>query len=318
MTTTPDLSALKIHREAPEPDQPRRGRRLLVWAIVLLVASALGVVAWNGDWIPRGAPEVRVSRPRLVQAGGVEEVLTATGYIVPQLRSVVSSRISGRLAWLGVDEGSTVKAGQVIARLDDDDLVAQVAEARASLAQARANLTQSQAAEHEAERELRRQHSLSADGITTESDLDAAKRSFDVAAAGVIAAQEGVKAWDARLALSQANLEKTNIRAPFAGIVIAKSAEIGEMVAAGAFSGQPTGGAIVTVADFASLEMEADINETNVSRVKAGQPALVSVDAIPDRKYRGVLRQIVPAADRQKAVLQAKVRLQDPDDQLLP
>ena len=312
-----DLSVLQIRRDGEEDSPRRRGRTWLSLAVLLAIGGA-GWIAWRSEWLPRSAPEVRVARPRLIQPGGAEEVLAATGYIVPQLRSVVSARISGRLEWLGVDEGSRVKAGEVIARLSGDDLAALVAEARASLAQAAASLEQARASAWEAEREQERQRSLLEQGITTTSDNDAAKRAYDVARAGVTAAEESLNAWRARLVLAEANYDKTIIRAPFDGVVIAKSAEIGEMVAAGAFSGQPTGGAIVTVADFATLEMEADVNESNLSRLATGQSALVSVDAVPDRKYRGVLRQIVPAADRQKAIVQAKVKLIDSDDRLMP
>ncbi len=314
----PDLSSLRIHRDEATGEHARRRRRTLLPIAALLAVVAAGWLAWRSDWLPRAAPEVRVSRPRLLQAGGVEEVLTATGYIVPQLQAVVSARISGRLDWLDVKEGSRVVSGQIIARLSNDDYAAQVAEARATLAQARAALEQARASEFQAQRELERQKSLIEQGITTQSDYDSAKRGFDVEVAGVTAAEEAIRAAEARLALAEANFEKTIIRSPFDGIVIGKSAEIGEMVAAGAFSGQPTGGAIVTIADFSTLEMEADINESNLSRVSHGQPALVSIDAIPGRKYRGVLRQIIPAADRQKAVVQAKVRLLEPDDRLVP
>ena len=319
--TAPDLSALKIHRNeesAQYSDRPRPGRRVVVWLVALAILAIAGWFAWRTDWLPKTATEVRVTRPRLLQAGGVEEVLTATGYVVPQLRAVVSARTSGRLDWLGVDEGSVVTKGQVIARLSNDDLTALVAEARAAVAESRARLDQAVAMQWEAGREVERQRNLVAQGITTESSYDAARRGHDVAVAGVAAAGETVKVSQARVAITEANLDKTIVRAPFDGIVTAKSSEIGEMVAAGAFSGQPTGGAIVTVADFRTLEMEADVNENNISRVKTGQAALITLDAAPDRRYRGVVRQIVPTVDRQKAVVQTKIKFLDPDDRLVP
>ncbi|HEY3175879.1 MAG TPA: efflux RND transporter periplasmic adaptor subunit [Candidatus Polarisedimenticolia bacterium] len=312
-----DLSALRIHRD-DEPDRPRPGRKALIWIAALIAVGAAGWFAWRSDWLPSSPPEVRVSRPRLLQAGGVDEVLTATGYIVPQRRATISARTSGRLDWLGVDEGSRVKAGDVIARLSNDDLAAQVAEARASLAESRARLEQSRSTLWEAGREVERQRNLMSQGITTESSYDAAKRSHDVAVSGVAASEQAVKVAEARVSITEANFDKTIIRAPFDGVVTGKSSEIGEMVAAGAFSGQPTGGAIVTLADFSTLEMEADVNESNLSRVSVGQPALVTVDAVPGRKYRGSVRQLVPAVDRQKAVVQAKIRFLDADDHLLP
>ena len=216
------------------------------------------------------------------------------------------------------DEGSRVNRGEIIARLTSDEYKAGVAEARATLAQARAMLAQRRSSEWEARREQDRQRKLLEDGITTQSDYDAAKRGLEVATAGVAAAEEAINAASARLDLTQANLEKTNIRAPFDGIVTNKATEIGEMVAAGAFSGQPTGGAIVTIADFSTLEMEADISESNISRVSEGQPALVTVDAVPDHRYRGILRHIVPTADRQKGVVIAKITILDLDDALVP
>src|SRR5262245_18018288 len=130
---THDLSALRIRREDDDPGRPRPGRRALLWALAVLILVAGGWLSWRSDWLPKSAPEVRVTRPRVMQAGGVEEVLTATGYIVPQLKAAVSSRISGRLEWRGVDLGSHVKPGQVIARLSNDDLAAEVSGARAAL-----------------------------------------------------------------------------------------------------------------------------------------------------------------------------------------
>jgi RND family efflux transporter MFP subunit len=313
-----DLSALRIRRDDDAP-RPRPFRRLVIWGIVLAaVATGAWLAIGRADWIPRGTEVVRVARPRLIQAGGASEVLTATGYIVPQRRAAVSARVFGRLEWLGVREGDRVTTGQVIGRLASDDLAAQVAEARATLAQARAQREQARAAEWEARREEQRQAKLLADGITTQTDHDAARRALDVAVAGVAAAEESVNAAQARLDLASVNLEKTNILAPFDGIVTARNAEVGEMVAATTASGGVTGGTIATVADFSTLEMEADINESNIARVKPGQPALISVDGVPGHRYRGTLRLIVPAADRQKAVVMAKVTILDLDERLVP
>ncbi len=317
-TPAADLSALRIRRDDLDPNRPRPWRRRIIWLCVLAVIAAGGWLAWRADLLPRSAPAVSVARPRVMQAGGVEEVLTATGYLVPQVRATVSARTTGRLDWLGVTEGSRVRQGDVIARLSSDDAAAEVAESRASLAQRKAELEQARATQFLSERELQRQERLSADGITSQADHDGARRSHDVAIASTRAAEESVRASEARLNLSEANFDKTIIRAPISGIVIRKNAYVGEMVAAGAFSGQPTGGAIVTIADFSSLEMEADINEANLSRIKEGQHALVTADAVPDHRYRGVVRHIVPTADRQKAVVVAKVKILEPDDRLVP
>lgn len=314
----PDLSALRIRRDDDAP-RSRALPRLLLWAgVIAIVAAGAWLALGRADWIPRGTAEVRVARPRLIQAGGASEIMTATGYIVPQRRAAVSARMFGRLEWLGVREGDHVKAGQVIGRLASDDFAAQVAEARAALAQSRAQQEQARAAEWEARREEQRQAKLLTDGITTESGHDAARRALDVATAGIASAAEAVNVAKARLDLAAVNLEKTNVLAPFDGIVTARNAEVGEMVAATTASGNVTGGTIATIADFSTLEMEADINESNIARVKQGQPALISVDAVPGHRYRGTLRMIVPAADRQKAVVVAKVSILDLDERLMP
>src|SRR5688572_16683356 len=224
--STPDLSSLRIQREAFDPDRPRPVRKALMWtgALVVILAVA-GFLLWRSELLPTAAPEVRVARVRVVQAGNVEEVLTATGYIVPQRRSVVSARTSGRLEWLGVDEGSRVTRGEIVARLDNEDLAAMVTESKASLSQARATLAQSRAALWEAEREQERQQNLLGQGITTQAAHDAARRGLDVARSGLEANEHAVRAATARVELAEANFEKTNVRAPFDGIVISKNSE---------------------------------------------------------------------------------------------
>ncbi|HEX2223273.1 MAG TPA: efflux RND transporter periplasmic adaptor subunit, partial [Thermoanaerobaculia bacterium] len=231
-------------------------------------------------------------------------VLTATGYTYARDRAAVGSRVIGRIVELRVEEGDRVRAGDVIAVLDSADLRAAVDQVRAELQEAQARLA-------DARRELSRQERLVASGVTAQAELDAARTAADVAAAQVGTQQ-------ARLRSQEAQLAYTVIRSPLSGVVIEKPVEVGEMVAPGGFTSQQSTGAIVRIADPDSLEVEADINESYIARLKIGQPAAIKVDAVPDRSYQGKLRQIIPTADRQKAVVQVKVTIDDPDASLVP
>ncbi|HEX2641853.1 MAG TPA: efflux RND transporter periplasmic adaptor subunit, partial [Thermoanaerobaculia bacterium] len=177
--------------------------------------------------------------------------------------------------------------------------------------QIRAELRESQARLTDARRELARQEKLREAGVTAQAELDSARTAADVAVAQLGTTQ-------ARLRAQEAQLAYTVIRSPLSGVVIEKNGEVGEMVAPGGFTSQQSTGAIVRIADPASLEVEADINESYINRLKIGQPASIQVDAVPDRAYQGKLRQIIPTADRQKAVVQVKVTIDDPDERLVP
>lgn len=300
---TSDLSALRIDREAGDSHRVRRG---LIGAVLLLVTAAAVVL-----YLVRGrisAQEVAIVRPtvRRSSATPATPILSASGYLVARRKAVVSAKIQGRLAELDVDEGSWVTEGQVIARLDNADLQAQIEVARAGVQQATADLGEKQ-------RQLRLTQGLATEGVVSQDQLQAAMSRVRVAEAALSQSK-------ASLSLAEANFQNTVIRAPFAGVVVKKMAEVGESVAPipPGVNLSTSSGAIVGIADMATLEAEADVSETNIAKLQRNQPARISLDAIPDHTYRAVLRQVIPTADRTKATIMVKVRLLEKDANLRP
>ncbi|HEX7902026.1 MAG TPA: efflux RND transporter periplasmic adaptor subunit [Planctomycetota bacterium] len=282
-TAARDLSALRLDRTARRP----RSRAGAVVAGLLLLAGA-GWLGWAKLGGPR-APEVEAGFVRLVGAGDAGAILSASGYILPDRKADVSSKVFGRLEWLGVDVGSRVRKDEIVARLANADVAAQVEEAKAAL--------------RDAEREFKRWTQIVESGTEPRERLDRAGTQLDLARA--------------RLKQVEASFEYTLIRAPFEGVVVRRLAQVGETVGP-PVGGQTAAGAICVLLDRASLEMVADVNESHIAKVSAGQPVEVTLDSHPDHKYKGEVRQVVPTADRQKGIVQVKVRLLDPDERLLP
>jgi RND family efflux transporter MFP subunit len=283
----PDLSALRIHRE---PAKNRGGRGLLLLGAVLVVAVGVGAYLLSGRSFR--APKVETVTAALVTEGQATTLLSATGYVEAERKADLSPKITSRITELNVTEGSKVKKGDVIARLDHTDLDAQLADAQASWTNAKA--------------ELARQQALTNDGLATKSTLDAA-----------VASEASMRA---KVDYVRALLDYTEIRAPFAGVITAKRAFVGEAVSpyGSSPSGGGSGGAIVTIVEFSSLYVGADVNEANLSRLSKEQPAEINLDAVPDKTYHGYLRQIVPSADRQKGTVRVKVAFKDADEKILP
>ena len=282
-----DLSALRIQRE-PEKSGGARGWLLLA-AILIVAAGAAAYVFAGRSLRPKKVDLVIAS---VVTEGQATTVLTSTGYVEAERKADLSPKITSRITELNVTEGSHVKKGEVIARLDHTDIDAQLSEARAAWVHARA--------------ELARQRSLTSEGLAPQSILDSA-----------VAQESSTRA---RVEYVRALLDYTEIRAPFGGVVTAKRAFVGEAVSpfGSSPSGGGSGGAIVTLVEFSSLYVGADVNESNLSRLAPSQPAEIALDAVPDRTYHGHLRQIVPAADRQKATVRVKVAIDDADERILP
>ena len=300
----PDLSILRADDEYEY--RPRRGR-YVKWAVLL----ALGVgaaYAWFTvpfeQYAPWLMPEVETATVQRLTAEQASAVLNATGYTYARVRAAVGAKITGRITELHVDEGDSVAAGDLIAVLDSADLEAAVRRAEAALIESTARLA-------DAVREEARQRRIVEAGVAPSADLDAAVTTLQVARAQVGTAR-------ASLDSVRAQLEYTVIRSPVDGVVIERTVEVGEMVAPGGFTSQQSTGALVRIADPTSLEVEADINESYIARIELGQPASIRVDAVPDHEYTGSLRQIVPTADRQRAVVQVKVTLDDRDERLVP
>jgi len=300
-----DLAALRINRssEPASATSPARARR---WLTIGLPAAAI-LVLGAGLVITGGALgsalPVHLTPATMVSPMRSGAVLIASGYVVAQRKAAVASKGTGRLVYLGVLEGDRVRAGQVIARIEDADIKAQLAQAEANVQVSRAEL-------HDAQRSLARERLLGDSGASSQASVDAAEARYERVKASIAAAEAAVVA-------AQVALENTVIRAPFDGTVLTKNADVGEVVAplaASAFSKS----AVVTIADLRSLQVEADVAESNLEAVGPGQPCEIVLDAYPDVPYPGSVAMIVPTADRAKATVQVKVAFRSYDARVLP
>ncbi len=313
-----DLSKLRIDRSAPPPARSR----LWLWiplAVVLVIAAFV-----TRTFVMRAVPvQVVVATPLDPQGGGEirtgATAVTANGYVVARTRAAVSAKIPGRLESLAVDEGSYVRQGTVIARLENADYAASVQEIRAGIASAEAQRVEAEADRDETRRAFERLQRIRTERpeFMSVQELEAAESRAAQAAARVNSAAARVEASRASLRFAEAMLENTVIRAPFTGTVLRKEAEVGEVVAP-SVGGGLTRGAVVTMADLSTLEVEVDVNEAYIGRVQHEQDARITLDAYPDTNFRGVVRQVVPTADRQRATVQVKVSITDRDPRILP
>jgi RND family efflux transporter MFP subunit len=238
--------------------------------------------------------------------------------VVARTKASVSSKISGRLAYLGVEEGSVVRRGEIIARLENQDYAAIVEQAEAEVLRSEAALQEARAQRDQLQRDLRRARALLNDSLVSEQEVEDLAARLEAGEARVGVQQAQVQAALAAVGVATANLENTHIRAPFDGTVLRKDAEVGEVVAPVATGGGLTRGAVVTMADLESLEVEVDVNEAYIAQIQDGQPARITLDAYPDTTYDGAVRQIVPTADRQRATVLVKVSILNKDPRILP
>ncbi len=298
----PDLSRLRISREAAAP--ARRGGRRAPWIAAIVVVLG-GLVLWLV--VLRPQPLAVETAAVTVEGGGgavTGDGISANGYVVARTKASVSAKIPGRLAYLGVSEGSHVRAGQVIARIESDAYVAALAAAQANVRLQQAQLAQTRRDQARAEA-LQKQQVLSA------ADLESAETKTQLGEAAVASAE-------AQAQVAAADLENTRVRAPFDGTVLQKDAEVGEIVQPAAAGGGLARTAIVTMADLATLEVEVDVNEAYIAQIHNGQAARVTLDAYADTSFRAQVRQIVPTADRDKATVLVKVSILDRDPRILP
>ena len=307
-----DLAKLRIDRSLA-PVRTRR-RRKWIW----LGGMAI-VLVGGGAWLLLASRTVAVQTTPIVATYLSQQfvVLNSTGYVVAQRKAAIASKASGRLEWLGVAEGTRVKAGEVIARLDARDVAAQLDAALANAQVARATLEQAQAEDRDAEASLGRTRDLVAKKFLSESALDQAKARADRAVAGVASGRAELLAAEANAKNAQVAVDYTLIRAPFDGIILSKSADVGDMVTPFS-SAADSKGAVVNMADMSTLEVEADVSEASLSKIKVGQPAEITLDALPDARFRGNVSRIVPTVDRAKATVMTKVRFEAIDPRVLP
>ncbi len=325
MTASPpaaDLSKLRINRDDPPPAVKRAlGRVLWLTGAAVLIFVALVLVLRRGGAVPVQVVTVSTAGGGEGAArggnGGVVAVV-ANGYVVARTKAAVSAKIPGRLAMLNVSEGSRVEKGAIIARLDNADYAATVGQAEATLASAKATLIETQSDRDQLQREyvrVRDIHTQNAN-LVSPQEVENAESKARQGDARVEAQKARVDAAAAALRVAQANLENTYIRAPFSGTVLRKEAEVGEVVAP-SVGGGLTRGAVVTMADLATLEVEVDVNEAYIARIHGNQAARITLDAYPDTAFRGTVRQIIPTADRQRATVQVKVSILDRDPRIL-
>jgi len=303
LNKTADLTALRIDR-----DRPPGGRRL-VWPVVatLLVVAVAALILWarRSGGVTIRPPEVTTTRVALVTPTQASTVLTASGYIVARSKAEISPKSVGRIAWLNLEEGQRVKKGELVARLESQELEAQKKQYLATKDQVLAQL-------ENATRDRDRAKALLSEKIGTQQAFDSAD-----AQARSLAAQ--IASIDQQVRYTEELIKNAEIYAPIDGVVTVKKAFLGETVAPQGFGGAGSAGAtFAVIVDLGSLEMEADINEQNLGKLSLGQPAQVTLDAYPDRPYKARLRQIVPTADRQKGSVKVKVEILDRDVRVLP
>jgi len=315
-----DLSRLRIDRDAA----PRRPWMAWTVAVVVLAGAALAAPrVWN-TLAERRAPEVEVAQvTRLATTGPASAdlpVLVATGYVIARRSSDVGVKVGGRLGTLKIEEGTRVRRGDVLATIEHADLDAQLAAARRAVDESQAQLGQYTAALEEDRRNLERQRALMRDGITTQASLTSAEAALGVSEARVKSAQAAIASAQARVTVTEEAIENTNVRAPFDGVVIKKRAEVGETVSPFGVQGQSSreGGAIATIADLRELEVQTEVSESNVAKLRRAMPAEIRLQAYENAAFRGRLREIFPSADRAKAIVEVRVSLLDPDERVKP
>ena len=312
-TPQPDLATLKIADHSRSGG--KAGKRFALFAAVLGAAVLLGgaILALRGQ-----KPVVEVTTARPEGDPRSEALLNASGYVTPRRRATVAAKITGRVTAVNTDEGMRVKEGQVLATLDDSD-------ARVRLISAMADRDASAAAIHDlevnlanAERELTRTQGLHASGIQTQQALDQAQTTVASLKARIELTQQQVRAADARIQVAQQDVENATIRAPFEGLIVSKDAQVGEMVSPIYAGGGFTRTGIATLVDMKSLEIEVDVNESYIARVKPGQKVIATLDAYPNWQIPAKVRTVIPTADRQKATVKVRITFDQLDPRILP
>ncbi|MCW9095996.1 MAG: efflux RND transporter periplasmic adaptor subunit [Ignavibacteriaceae bacterium] len=293
-----DLSSLKIDRSN---NNPKSSSKFVIYGIVLIIIIIAGYFIISS--FTSSVIEVKLTTVVKQSPAKSNAILTASGYVVAQRKAAIASKGTGRLIYLGVVEGDKVKKDQVIGRLEDNDI-------RAQLEQAKANLLLQQADLNDAKNTFDRVKELFEKGLSSQQEYDQAEANYNRILASIEVANAGVQ-------VAEVALENTLIRAPFDGTVLTKNAEVGEIVAP--FGGSTTSKtAVVTIADMKSLLVETDVSESNIEKIKEGRECEITLDAYPEKSYQGYVFKIVPTADRSKATVLVKVGFKNYDSRVLP
>jgi HlyD family secretion protein len=351
-----ELKSLKIDRSARHERESGPVLKLVIIAVIVALAAMGAVFAYNKLNAPVPVQVVQVQSPTSASSAGNQMVLTATGYIIAAHKIEVASKVNGRVAWIGVDKGDKVKAGQVLVRLEDDEYRAQVtqqqgqiANLRAKLAEqqngsrpeetakARADVEQAKADLENSKVSLDRTKQLVESGVLSKQALDDAQAKYDGNVAKVNSLQRTLdlsvlgtrkeeidqvtgQILQARGALDYAETQQSNttIKAPITGTILDRNVEKGEFITTGFVGDKGAKGYIVTMANLQDLQVELDITQNDFPKLGPQQKGIITTDAYPDRKYQGFIEQVSPEADRAKATVQVKVKVVQPDDYLRP
>jgi len=310
---TDDLSALRIQREPLTTG----GGRWVKWVVLLVLLGAGGAGGWY--FLNRERPlEVEVATVTERAAGTSASVLNASGYVTARRRATVSSKVTGKVVEVNVEEGMDVRQGQVLARLDDSTLQATLRLYKAQLEAAKRQIPESEVRLAQARIQLQRQERLRKEGLNTPNDIDNAKAEVDSLLARIGSLQEQVKVAESQIAMQLTAIDDTVIRAPFTGVAISKDAQVGEMISPVSAGGGFTRTGICTIVDMRSLEIEVDVNESYINRVRAGQGVTAVLDAYPDFQIPAAVIAVVPTADRQKATVLVRIGFKELDPRILP
>ncbi len=315
-TESADLSKLRINRDDDSnPNGTNSRNKTLIFTGLFVVATIFVVYFSTSN--STSIPALQITTVSTIYPSEADAILTASGYVVAQTQAAIASKGTGRLEVLNVEEGDEVKKGEIIAQLEHADVDAEMQQARADVEVSEATFKQREADQYEARLNYERQRDLLSRGLISNSEYEIAEARFKSANAAVEAAKAQIELTQAAVVFAQVNVENTKIRAPFAGTVLTKNADIGEMVTPFAASSNSRG-AVVTLADMSSLEVEADVSESNIQRVQSGQLCEIILDAFPDIRYPGYVHKIVPTADRAKATGLTKIRFKKLDENVLP
>src|SRR6201996_3986780 len=351
-----ELKNLRIDRTARRTRESKPVVQLLAIAIILVAIAVGGLFAYQKINAPLSVRVAQVRSPISASAAGEQMVLTATGYIVAAHKIEVASKVNGRVAWIGVDKGDKVRAGQVLVRLEDDEYRAQVEQEQGQLAnleaklaedehgsrpeeiqKARADVDQAKADLADSKATLERTRQLVEEGVLSKQTLDDAQAKYESDVAKVASLQRTadlsvlgprkeeidqvrgqIEQARGALAYAQNQLDNTVIKAPVTGTILDRNVEKGEFITTGFVGDKGAKGYIVTMADLNDLQVELDISQNDFPKLGPNQKGIITTDAYPDRKYQGVIEQVSPEADRAKATVQVKVQVLHPDDYLRP
>jgi len=309
----PDLSGLRIEERARSARSGRRKRRIVAAGTVVVLVAAAVLMATR-----RRTAVVTVAEARPAGDPKTTALLNASGYVTPRRRATIAAKITARVVDVYVDEGMTVTEGQLLARLDDSDAARRLQAAKAQRDATAAQIASLKVNLANAEREFRRQEELRTDGFTSVQALDLARTAAESLKAQVTATEEQVKAAEAQIAMAQQDVDNCTVRAPFAGVVVSKDAQRGEMVSPISAGGGFTRTGIATIVDMGSIEIEVDVNESYIARVEPGQQVEAVLDAYPDWRIPARVRTVIPTADRQKATVKVRISFDKLDPRILP